>query len=39
MEQEKDSIPEIDLSFGEKTQNDMVSGNSNPTDLLSEPEA
>lgn len=35
MEQEKDSIPEIDLSFEEEEpQNDMVSGNSNPTNVI-----
>ena len=34
MEQEKNSIPEIDLSFEEKAQNDVVSGNSNPTNLF-----
>lgn len=33
MEQEKDSIPEIDLSFEEEAQNDVVGGNSNPTNL------
>lgn len=35
MEKEKDSIEPIDLSFEEEeNQNDMVSGNSNPTDLF-----
>lgn len=35
MEQEKDSIPEIDLSFeGEESQNDVVGGNSNPTNVI-----
>ena len=33
MEQEKNSIPEIDLSFEEEAQNDVASGNSNPTNL------
>ena len=36
MEQEKDSIPEIDLSFEEEAQNDVVGGNSNPTDVIGE---
>ena len=43
MEKEKDSIEPIELGFGEEqseeAQNDLVSGNSDPTDLLSEPEA
>ena len=39
MEKEKENIPEIDLGFGEEnegeeTENNMVSGNSNPTDLF-----
>ena len=34
MEQEKDSIPEIDLAFEEEAQNDVVGGNSNPTNVI-----
>ncbi len=34
MNQEKDSIPEIDLAFEEEAQNDVASGNSNPTDVI-----